>query len=173
MQSMNSMQDLMANMLEGIYTAEQDMLQSMPMIMEHIESPELRKLFENHEQETEQQCQRLEQIFQKMGKKLPKNAKSPIVQGLIKECQDMIKAGGDEAVLEAGLILAAQKMEHIEIAGYGTAVEFAKMIGDKQSAKLLAQTLDEEEKTDKKLTKVARNSINPKAKSGSSKKRWM
>ena len=164
MQQMNSMQDLMQNMLIGLYTAEQQALEALPQMAEHVETPELKNLLQQHEKHTENQCRRLEQIFDKMGMEAPEDTYNPAVAALMEESQDMIDAGGNQKVLEAALILGAQKMEHLEIAGYGTAVEFAKMLGEKDLAKLLAENLNEEEKTDKMLTDIARAAINPKAK---------
>jgi ferritin-like metal-binding protein YciE len=164
MQQMNSMQDLIQNMLEGLYSGEQEALQALPKLAEHCQTPELKKLLQDHEQHTQQQCERLEEIFDQIGMKAPKKAHNAVIAALAKECEQMIRSGGDDKVLEAALIMGAQKMEHIEIAGYGTAVEMARMMGQKKLAKLLGDSLEEEEKTDKKLTKVARKSVNPQAK---------
>jgi ferritin-like metal-binding protein YciE len=162
MRPMNSMQDLMIDTLQGLYAGEQRALQLMPQMMQQAGSPELKQAIQQHTQETQQQVQRLEQILAKMGEQ-PGQKQSPAIDGLVQENQLIMQAGGDPKVLEAAMICGAQKIEHLEIAGYGTAVTFAKLLGDEESARLLAQTLDEEERTDKLLTQIAKSQTNPQA----------
>ena len=163
MQQMNSMQDLMANMLQGLYTAEQRSLQAIPQMMQHVQSPELREALQRHEQETRTQVQRLEQIFQQMGQQPPQATANATIDAVMQEAQQMIQAGGDPKVLEAGLICGAQKIEHLEMAGYGSARTFALEIDQDDLGELLQQTLDEEIQADRLLTQIAEARINPQA----------
>lgn len=162
MNNAQSLEELSLHSLQDIYSAEQQALKAMPELMAAVSSPELKQAFAKHQQETQQQVQRLEQLFQIMGEK-PGNVTCKAMQGLIAEAQEMIEMKGDPAVRDAGIIAAAQKQEHYEIAAYGTAVTWAKLLGQNEAASLLAQTLDEEEKTDKNLTKLAERTINARA----------
>lgn len=163
LQQMNTMDDLMENMLIGLYTAEQQSLQALPQLAKEVQTPELKMLFQEHQKHTQEQCRRLERIFQELEMDTPTIKHNPAVAALMQEAQDLIKAGGNKKIIEAALVMAAQKMEHLEIAGYGTAVELAKMLGEADLAELLAQNLDEEERTDQMLTEVARKAINRQA----------
>ncbi len=168
MQSMDSMQDLVQSMLLDLYAAERQALAFMPKMAKKAKSQQLKSMFEEHQRHTEMQCGRLEEIFQQLGmKKPPRRATHPVISALAKETEQMMRAGGDQSVIDAAIVMAAQKLEHVEIASYGTAVEFAKLLGEKELAKLLAKNLDEEERTDKKLTKLAKSSINPRARARS------
>ena len=162
MQAMNSMQDLMLVTLQDLFTAEQQALQAFPQLMQAAQNPQLRTALQQHEQETRGQVQRLEQIFQQLGQQ-PQQSANPVMDSLVQHGQQMMQAGGDPTVMEAALICNAQKMEHLEIAGYGTAVTFAKLLGNQQAADLLTQTLDEEKRTDALLTQIAQSSTNPQA----------
>src|SRR5690606_32304918 len=105
-------------------------------------SQQLKSMFEEHQRHTEMQCGRLEEIFQQLGmKKPPRRATHPVISALAKETEQMMRAGGDQSVIDAAIVMAAQKLEHVEIASYGTAVEFAKLLGEKELAKLLAKNL--------------------------------
>src|SRR5688572_23030547 len=121
--------------------------------------PELQQSFELHLEQTKGQVERLDQVFQAIGEK-PKRIKCKGMEALIGEGQEIIKDAEPEA-LDAGLIAAAQKVEHYEIAGYGTVRTYAEQLGEDDAAKLLQQTLDEEGETDKKLTKLAVSTVNP------------
>ena len=156
---MEHLQDLFVENLRDLYSAEKQLLRALPKMAKAAENEELRTAFENHQQETEGQIERLEQIFQRLGKK-PGGHKCKAMEGLIEENKELLEEDAEPEVLDAGMIVGAQKVEHYEIAGYGSVVEFAKLLGDKESAKLLAATLQEEEKTDKLLTQIARKSIN-------------
>lgn len=158
----NSLEELSLHSLQDIYDAEQQALKAMPQMMEAASSQQLKMAFQQHMQETQQQVQRLEQIFQMMGQS-PKGVQCEAMKGLIKEAQEILSMQGDPAVKDAAIIAAAQKQEHYEIAGYGTAVTWAQMLGQNQAAQLLKQTLSEEENTDKKLTQIAESSINIRA----------
>ena len=162
MQPMNSMQDLMLVTLQNLYTAEQQALQAYPQLMQAVQSPELRTAIQQHEQETRGHVQRLEQVFQQLGQQ-PQQAANPVMDAMVQHGRQLMQAGGDPSVLEAALICEAQKMEHLEIAGYGTAVTFAKLLGNQKAADLLAQTLDEEKRTDERLTQIAQSRVNQQA----------
>ena len=118
--------------------------------------------FQQHQQETQQQVQRLEQLFQMMGEK-PQGVTCVAMQGLIKEAQEVLAMQGDPAVKDAAIIAAAQKQEHYEIAAYGTAATWAKLLGMNDAKTLLGQTLAEEERTDKLLTQIAERTVNARA----------
>lgn len=165
MTEMNSLQDLMVETLRDLYDAEMMILREGPMMANAVTSPDLQNALVEHLKETETQVQRLEQIFKNMGEEAGgKHCKG--IEGILAENQDLLKQKGDPDVQDAGLILGQQKIEHYEIASYGTAVTFAKLLGDQEAAKLLSQTLSEEERADKKLSKLAESKVNPEAAEG-------
>ena len=154
-----SLKELYVEELKDLYSAENQLLKALPKMAKKASSPDLQNAFNKHLKETEVHVQRLEKIFEKLDEK-PKGKKCKAMEGLVEEGQDMMSEFDDPEVLDAGLIAAAQRVEHYEIAGYGTVRTYARLLGDEQAAKLLQQTLDEEGKTDKLLTQLAENSIN-------------
>jgi len=164
---MSNLQDLLVENLKDLYSAETQMLKAMPKVAKAVESDELRAALQKHMKETETHVQRLEKIAEKMGEK-PKGKKCKGMEGLLEENKEMMEEDAEPDVMDAGLIVGLQKVEHYEIAGYGSAVTFAKLLGDNESARLLAQTLDEEERADKLLTQIAETSINVEAAAGGS-----
>jgi ferritin-like metal-binding protein YciE len=162
---METLQDLFIENLKDLYSAETQILKALPKVAKKVESDQLRQALEMHLKETEGQVQRLEKIFQKLGEK-PTGKKCHGMEGLLEEAKELMGEDVDAEVLDAGLIVDCQKVEHYEIAGYGSVVTFAKLLGDNESARLLAQTLDEEEKADKKLTRIAESTINVQAAQG-------
>jgi ferritin-like metal-binding protein YciE len=162
---MSSLQDLLVENLKDLYSAENQLLKALPRVAKAVDSDELRSAVQQHIKETEMHAQRIEQVLGKMGEKA-KGKKCKGMEGLIEENKELLGEDAEPEVLDAGLIVGMQKVEHYEIAGYGSAVTFAKLLGDEESARLLAQTLDEEEATDKKLTQIAENSINVEAAQG-------
>lgn len=158
-----TLQELFVDNLKDLYSAESQLLKALPKMAKAADSDELREAFETHKEQTQGHIDRLKKIFDRLGKR-PGGKKCKAMEGLIEENKELMEEDIDPDVLDAGMIVGAQKVEHYEIAGYGSMVEFAKLLGDNESAKLLAQTLDEEEKTDKLLTKIARKSINVEAK---------
>ena len=159
MASPRSLRDLYIEELQDLYDAEQQILQALPKMAQAASHAELRTAFEQHHRQTEGQVRRLEQIFQKLGASATgKRCKG--TAGVIAEGEELIKQGGDPDTLDAGLIGAAQKVEHYEIAGYGTARTWARLLGEEDAAKLLQQTLDEEGQTDHKLTQLAERKLN-------------
>lgn len=159
---MSNLQELYVDELKDLYNAENQILKALPKMAKAASSPDLQDAFEEHLEQTRQQVQRLEQIFQKMG--LPvKGKKCRGMQGIIEEGKELLDEKLEPQVLDAGLISAAQRVEHYEMAGYGSCRTFAKLLGDNEAANLLQQTLDEEGQTDKKLTKLAESHINQQA----------
>ena len=159
---LNSMQDLVVYKLQAIYDAEQQALQAYPQIMDAVVSPELKHGLQQHMTQTQQQVQRLDQIFQQLGAQ-PGGQPCTSMQGLIQEAQQLIQQGGAPDVLDAAIIGAAQAIEHHEIAAYGTARTLAQQLGMQDAAQLLEQTLEEEKQTDARLTQLAEQSVNQKA----------
>jgi len=162
---MNDLKDLLVENLKDLYSAEKQILASRNKVGKAIENDQLKEAFEMHMQETEEQKSRLEQILQRMGERAG-GKKCKGMEGLIEENKELLEEDAEPEVLDAGLIVGLQKIEHYEIAGYGSAVTFAKLLGDEESAQLLARTLDEEERTDKKLSEIAESTINVQAAEG-------
>ncbi len=157
-----SLEELYLHELQDLYDAERQITDALPLMMQAVQSDELRKAFERHLKETREQMNRLDQIFQMMG---ASNQGDPCVgvQGLIQEAQHHMDEGGDPEVLQAGLIGCAQKVEHYEMAGYGTARTWARQLGHDDHADILQMTLNEEGNTDKILTRIAEGFINAEA----------
>jgi ferritin-like metal-binding protein YciE len=125
-------------------------------------SEELKNAFEKHLKQTKTHVERLEKIFDGLGEK-PKGKTCKAMKGLIEEGSEILEKDGDESVLDAGIIVAAQKVEHYEIAGYGSVRTFAHLLGQNDAAELLQSTLDEESETDEILNKLAETVVNPEA----------
>lgn len=160
--ALNSLEDLLIEELKDLYSAETQITKALPKMAKAATSPELRAAFEEHLTQTEEQIARLDKCFEELGGS-GKGKLCKGMQGLIEEGTEMIEEKGEGVVRDAGLISAAQRVEHYEIAGYGTARTFADLLGKKEIAKLLEQTLHEEEQTDEKLTMLAENVINEQA----------
>ena len=156
---LETLRDLYVEQLQDLYSAENQLVKALPKMAKAASDPQLRGAFEEHLAQTEHHVRRLDQIFQQLGEK-PKAQKCKGMEGLIAEGEEMIKMKGDPAAIDAGLIAAAQRVEHYEIAGYGCVRTYAKQLGDQQAAQLLQQTLDEEGTADKKLTQLAEQVIN-------------
>jgi ferritin-like metal-binding protein YciE len=163
--SMDSLKDLYVEQLRDLYSAENQILKALPMMAEKASNPELKAAFQEHERVTTDQVKRLETIFDGLGEK-PSGHHCKGMEGLLKEGQEMIKEKGDPATLDAGLIAAAQRVEHYEIAGYGCVRTYAERLGYGDAARTLQQTLDEEGQTDERLTSLAERIINPQAEGG-------
>lgn len=147
-------EDLFHQGLQDLYDAEKQILQALPKMAEAASSEELTAAFQDHLEQTKEQVKRLEKVFKQIGEK-PAAKTCEGMQGLIKEGEKMIAEMPKSAVLDAGLIAAAQKVEHYEISGYGTARTMAEMLGQQDAAELLEETLDEEKATDESLTEIA------------------
>lgn len=158
----NPLEELLVDELKDLYSAENQMVKALPRMAKAAGSPDLRRAFERHLEETRRHVERLDQIGDALDVRLSgKRCKG--MSGLIDEGKDMIDEDLEQDALDAGLIGAAQKIEHYEIAGYGTARTHAEMLGYNKIARLLQQTLNEEGATDKKLTHLAENIINVEA----------
>ena len=155
--------DLFEDGLKDLYWAEKNLLKNMPKMHKNASSAELKKSLEDHMKETENQIKRIEDCFKELGKK-PQAAVCDAMKGLLEEGKGIMEETEMGAVRDAGIIAAAQKMEHYEIASYGTLAAFAKVLGYKQSLKLLLATLEEEKKCDEHLTQIADTNLNTKAK---------
>jgi ferritin-like metal-binding protein YciE len=153
--ALESLNDLFVDQLRDLYDAENQLIKALPKMAEAANSDELRQGFEEHLEQTKGHAQRIEQIFEQLGEKA-KGKKCKGMEGLIKEGSETLEEDiTDEDVKDAAIIAAAQRVEHYEIAGYGTARTFANLLGEEEAASLLEQTLDEEKETDAKLTELA------------------
>jgi ferritin-like metal-binding protein YciE len=147
-------EDLFVEQLQDLYDAEKQIVQALPKLAEAASSEELIEAFQEHLEQTREQVKRLERIFKEMGE-TPGEKPCEGMQGLIKEGDRLISQISKSTVLDAALIGAAQKVEHYEISGYGTARTMAEMLGQQNAAELLDETLDEEKETDDTLTDIA------------------
>jgi ferritin-like metal-binding protein YciE len=156
------LQELLVDELKDLFNAENQIVKALPKMAKAASSPELKRAFEKHLVETRRQVERLEQIGRALDIKLT-GKKCKGMEGLIEEGKELLEEDLDESALDAGLIGAAQKVEHYEMAAYGTARTHAQLLGHSKIARLLQQTLDEEGATDKKLTTLAERIINVEA----------
>ncbi len=156
---LNTLKDLYIHELKDLYSAEKQLTKALPKMAKAATHEDLAAGFETHLAETEEHVSRLETIL-KSHDESTRGPKCKGMEGVIKEGQEMIEEDAEDEVRDAGLISAAQRVEHYEMAGYGCARTYAEMIGDEQGAKLLQQTLDEESATNQKLTDLAESVIN-------------
>ena len=159
---MKTLQDLFADEIKDLYSAETQIVKALPKMAKAASSPELKQAFEEHLEQTKEHVERLEEVCEKLDL-TPKGKKCKAMQGLLEEGSEIISEGGEPMVLDAALIAAAQRVEHYEIAGYGCARTFANQLGHEEAASVLQQTLEEEGETDKKLTQIAESEINMQA----------
>lgn len=164
MKQLQSIQEFFVHELKDLYSAEKQLVKVLPRMAEKASSDELKNAFKKHAEQTEEHVHRLEQCFEKLGEKASA-VECKAMKGIIEEGEDILSQKQDGELLDAALIGAAQKVEHYEIASYGTVAEWAKTMGQKEVGQLLGQTLEEEEETDKLLTKIARSGVNRIAKS--------
>jgi ferritin-like metal-binding protein YciE len=157
-----SLEQLYIDQLQDLYDAEQRLTDALPKMAEAASSPQLAQAFRNHLQETERQIERLERVFEIAGVS-PKRKTCEAMKGLISEGNEVVTATGDPDVKDAALIAAAQRVEHYEMAGYGTVRTFARRLGHHEAEELLQSTLDEEGGADHKLTAIAETLVNPQA----------
>lgn len=158
-----TLDDLFHDTLKDIYYAERKILKTLPKMKRAAQSPELKAAFEKHQQETEGQIQRLQQVFEIIGKRA-QGETCDAIEGIIAEGDEIMEEFKDKVALDAGLISSAQAVEHYEITRYGTLKRWATELGMTDAAKLLDATLQEESKTDSDLTKLADMSANDRAK---------
>jgi len=162
MPKIRTFEDLFLDELKDLYNAEQQLTKALPRMAKAATTPELRDAFQEHLEVTKEQVSRLEQVFEEIG--APAKGKTcQAMKGLIEESQELVKEGMESEVLDAGLIGAAQRVEHYEIAGYGTVRSMAEVLGHKRAVKLLEQTLKEEKAADEKLTRIASSVVNVRA----------
>jgi ferritin-like metal-binding protein YciE len=159
---LNSLEDLFLLELGDLYDAEKRLVDALPKMADAAHSMDLKEAFTQHLRQTKRQMSRLEQCFVQLGRSVNRET-CDAMKGLIAEGDEIVDATGDPNVKDAALISAAQRVEHYEIAGYGTARTFAEHLGHSDAARLLQMTLDEEVDTDRKLTQLAEQSINVKA----------
>lgn len=159
---LESLNDLFIHQIKDLYNAEQQLTKALPKMAEKATNSKLKTAFTDHLKETEVQIQRLEQVFEALGEKV-KGEKCKAMEGLLKEGEDFMSQDASNEVMDAGLIASAQRVEHYEIAGYGTACTYAKSLGHNEALNLLQENLSEEKKTDEKLTFLAESAVNKKA----------
>src|ERR1700716_2036901 len=159
---LDTLKDLYIEELKDLYSAEKQIVKSLPKMIKASSHPELKAAFKTHLQQTAEHVKRLEQICDELGV-TPRGKKCVGMEGLIEEGSELIKEEPDDDVLDAGLISAAQHVEHYEMAGYGTCRTWARLLGYERQAQLLQTTLDEEEQTDKELTALAEAFVNQEA----------
>jgi len=159
MTKVTTMEELFIEELRDLYDAENQLTKALPKMSKAAASDDLRDVFEEHLGQTEEQVERLKRIFELVGEK-PTGRKCAAMTGLIKEGDEMVSDSDETAVRDAGLIAAAQKVEHYEISGYGSARTHAELLGNTEAARLLEQTLKEEKAADDKLNQLALGMIN-------------
>jgi ferritin-like metal-binding protein YciE len=157
---LETLEDLLLNELEDIYDAEKQLVEALPKMAQTATSPELKESFVTHLQQTKGHVIRLEQVFSQLGSQ-PKSRTCKAMKGLIAEGAEVIGEKATPEIKDAGLISAAQRVEHYEIAAYGTARTYAQQLNISEAAELLDQTLKEEAQTDRKLTDLAVKVVNP------------
>ncbi len=154
--------DLFHETQKDIYYAERQILKALPKMARGAQSERLREAFETHREQTQTHVERLQQVFEILGKS-PRGKTCPAIDGIIEEGEEVMSAFKGAPALDAGLIAAAQAVEHYEIARYGTLRQWAQQLGLKDAAALLSQTLDEESQTDELLTEIAESETNREA----------
>lgn len=154
--------DLFLHTLQDIYFAEKHIVKALPKMAKAADAKELAKVFDSHLGETRVQVQRLETVFELLGKK-PKASKCPAILGILDEAKELMSEIKDPDTRDAAMIAAAQAVEHYEITRYGTLVSWANLLGHTKAAKVLGDTLKEEHAADAKLTKVAESHLNAEA----------
>jgi ferritin-like metal-binding protein YciE len=159
-----TLQDLFTDSVKDVYFAEKKILVALPKMAKAAQNEELAAAFEKHIAETEAQVERLEAVFEELDE-TPKGKNCPAIVGIIDEGKEVMDEYKGSPALDAGLLASAQAVEHYEICRYGTLVTWAEQLGLKQSVRLLKQTLNEEEKTDKALSQLAERAVNAEAQS--------
>jgi len=159
-ETFGSLADLLLHELKDLYDAEHRIAGTLPKMAEKATNSELKQAFQQHLQQTEKHIERLNAVFEHRGFE-PERVKCDAMTGLIKEGSIILESDGDADTIDAALIAAAQKVEHYEIASYGTVRALAQQLNDTYSAEVLDETLDEEKDTDELLTRIAENTVNP------------
>ena len=162
---MDTLEKLFETTLRDVYYAEKAILKSLPKMAKKASSPRLQAAFEEHIEQTEGQVDRLEKIFEMIGKSA-RGKRCPAIDGLAEEASEIIEEAEDDTVRDAGMLSAAQAVEHYEISRYGTLAAWADKLGMADAGDLLRETLEEEKETDMKLSKLAESEINARADEG-------
>jgi ferritin-like metal-binding protein YciE len=159
---LDTLEKLYISELRDLYSAENQLLKALPKMAKGASSPELKDAFEKHLEQTKGHVARLEELFEQLDEN-PKGKTCHGMKGLIEEGSEILEEDGEDSVLDAGIIVAAQKVEHYEIASYGSVRTFAQLIGNDEAARLLQSTLDEESETNEILNGLAESIVNPEA----------
>jgi ferritin-like metal-binding protein YciE len=154
MKKMKTLQDLFVEQLRDVYYSEKQLLKAIPKMSKKASSDQLKKVLDNHLQETENHVERLEEVFEKL-EMTARGKTCPSIDGIIDEAKDIMNENAEPSVMDAGIIAVAQKAEHYEIATYGTLRTYANMLGYPQISNILQTTLNEEGNADKRLTEIA------------------
>lgn len=162
---MKTLEELFEHQLKDLYSAETQLIKALPKMVKNAKDAKLKKAFEDHLEETKEHASRLEDICEKLNIK-PTGETCKAMKGLIEEAESFLEEDAEEDVLNAGIIAEAQRVEHYEISGYGTAVRYAKELGHKAIANKLQKTLDEEYHADETLNDMAEDRLNKKAIAG-------
>ena len=165
MMKLDSLRTLWIEEMRDLYNAEHQLLKALPKMAKRASTPELKEAFESHLEETQTHVERLEEIFAKLGKK-PSGKTCKAMKGLVEEGSEMLKEDGPDSVIDAGIIAAAQRVEHYEIATYGCIRSYANLLGLSDIAKLVDQSLEEEEAADHLLSELAETEVNTMALEG-------
>jgi ferritin-like metal-binding protein YciE len=160
--AMNNLKDLFVHFVRDMYYAEKQILKTLPKMAKKADSDQLRKAFEDHREETEGQIENLEKVFELLDLK-PRGVTCEAIQGILEEGKEIMEEAGDDDTRDAGMIAAAQAVEHYEMTRYGTMVAWAKRLGMADAAKLLQANLDQEYAADTKLSKLAEGGLNKQA----------
>ena len=163
-EGLTSLRDLLVHEMQDLYDAEKQLVKALPKVIEAASSSELKEAIEGHLEKTREHVKRLERAFQHLGEKA-KGMHCDAMEGLLEEGEGMMEEEGDDSVIDAGIIAAAQKVEHYEIASYGCVCTWAESLGESEVAELLSETLGEEKEADEKLTEIAESNVNQQAKS--------
>jgi ferritin-like metal-binding protein YciE len=161
----DSLRKLYVDELKDLYSAEKQILQALPKMVKKATHPQLKNAFQEHLEVTQGHVERLERIFEALGKPA-RGKKCKAMEGLLEEGKEVMSEDMEDDVMDAALISAAQRVEHYEMAGYGTVRTWAEQMGETAAAKLLQQTLDEERDADKSLTQLAESTVNVEAIAG-------
>ena len=159
---MSTLEDLYMDLLKDLYSAEKQLVKALPKMAKNAQSPELQRAFQEHLRQTEGHVERIERVVSEMNGS-PRGKKCVGMEGLIEEGNELLQEDVEPDVLDAGLIAAAQKVEHYEIASYGTARAWAQRLGYDQAARLLQETLEEESMANEKLNRIAESHVNMEA----------
>ena len=156
---MDSLQKLYEEQLKDLHSTERQIIQALPKMIKAAEDEELSAALEEHLEVTREQLARLDDIFDKLGKR-GTGKKCKGMEGILEEGKELLEKDADSDVLDAGIIAAAQHVEHYEMAGYGTVATYARLLGEREAEKLLRKSLDEEKEADQRLSQLAERRIN-------------